>query len=181
MGKRITLISSLSQLELKRIDKLLIDIGVNTCKFSYGINDDVREILDTLPYHVTIFGTDKGNQEEFIKLIETIKMGKMIVKVSSLEVMPGNDNSYVLYLGIENNEKLKELQRTIRTKFPSKYYNPDNFKFHITLDIDKNYQKIKKLQSEILKRFKPFDIEVGELALYDYPGSEIRKFSLLEK
>ena len=181
MGKRITLISNLKQLELEKIDNLLIDSDVNMCKFSYGINDDMRELLDTLPYHFTIFGTDKDNQEEFIKLIETIKMGKFIVKVSSVEIMPGNDDSYVLYLGIENNEKLKELQRTIRTKFPSKYYNPDNFKFHITIDIDKDYQKIKKLQSEILKMFEPFDIEIDELALYDYPGSEIRKFNLLEK
>lgn len=178
MGKRIILISSLSQLELNKIHNLLTNIGVNTCKFSYGINDNMRELLDTLPYHLTIFGTDKENQEEFIKRVETIKMGKIIIRVNSVEIMPGNDNSYVLYLGIENNEKLKELQKTIRLKFPSKYYNPDNFIFHITLDIDKDYQKIKKLQSSILEKFELFDIELDKLVLYDYPGNEIRKFSL---
>ncbi len=175
---RITLISKLSDESQRKIDSLVRRVNVQTCKFSYGIDDERRKDLDNLPYHITIFGTNKEKQNEFIKLIETIKMKEIVVKINGVEIMPGNDLSYVLYLNVEDNEKLKEIQRIIRKQFPSKYYDPDIFKFHITLDIDKDYEKIKSLHDKIMEVFEPFNIEFNELSLYDYPGDIIREFKL---
>lgn len=81
-----------------------------------------------------------------------------------------------LTLKIEENEFLKELQRIFYNKFPKEHYNPDNFTFHITLHIDKNYNKIYDMQNKIKKIFEPFYIEFNQLGLFDYPGEKIWTF-----
>jgi len=60
-------------------------------------------------------------------------------------------NSYCLYLSIEESYKIRDLQRIFHTEFPKEKYNPDDFIFHITLHIDKDYDKILRMQN-ILKQ-----------------------------
>lgn len=175
---RITLISGLSPKELIKIDKLMTNINFKTCKVPYGVDDEHRYSIDNLPYHFTIFATDKKNQNEFIDLIKKVSIGKIKLKVNKVEIMNGKYDSYVLYLGIEENQKLKELQNFFYCKFPKEHYNPQNFTFHMTLHIDKDYKVIKNLQSKILENFSPFILEFNDLSLFDYPGEEIQKFSL---
>lgn len=178
MSRRITLISNLEQSELKKIDKLMTDIKFKTCKVPYGIDDEHRYDIDNLPYHFTIFATNKENQEEFIDLIKTVNIDKIKLKINKVEIMNGKYDSYVLYLGIEDNQDLKELQKIFHYKFSKEHYNPENFTFHMTLHIDKDYEFIKTLQSKILEKFKPFYLKFDEIVLYDYPGEEIQKFKL---
>lgn len=178
MSKRITLISNLRKSELKKINGLMSDINFKTCKVPYGIDDEHRYNIDNLPYHFTIFATDKGNQDKFIDLIKTVNIGRIKLKINTVEIMKGKHDSYVLYLGIEENENLKDLQKIFYSKFPKEHYNPESFIFHMTLHIDKDYNTIKILKNKILERFEPFYLEFDEMALYDYPGEEIQKFSL---
>lgn len=175
---RITLISSLKQDELKKIEKLMTEIKFKTCKVPYGVDDEHRYDIDNLPYHFTIFATDKINQEELINLAKTINICKIKLKVNKVFLKNSKYDSYILYLGIENNQKLKELQSLFYSKFPKEPYNPQNFKFHITLHIDKDYCLINNLQEKVLEVFEPFYLEVDKLILFDYPGEEITKFSL---
>lgn len=175
---RIVLISKFNKSDEDKIAKLVSMTNIKTCKLSYGIHDENRKEYDTLPYHITIFGTNKENENKFIELINTIKIGKININVIDIDIMLGNDNSKVLYLELEENEKLKELQGIIRKYFPSKYYNPEIYKFHITIDIDKDEEKINMLYEKILDEFKPFSITLDELALYDYPGNMIKTFKL---
>lgn len=81
---RITLISSLKQDELKKIEKLMTEIKFKTCKVPYGVDDEHRYDIDNLPYHFTIFATDKINQEELINLAKTINIGKIKLKVNNV-------------------------------------------------------------------------------------------------
>lgn len=175
---RITLISSLKQTEKAKINKLMTNINFKTCKVPYGIDDKNRYNIDNLPYHFTIFATDKKNQDKFISLINKISIGKIELKINKVEIMNGKYSSYVLYLGIEENKKLKELQNFFYCQFPKERYNPENFTFHMTLHIDKDYKVIKNLQRKILENFRPFILEFDEVILFNYPGEKIQKFSL---
>lgn len=178
MSKRITLISLITKDSLNKVDNLMKDIEISTCKVPFGIDDENRYKLDNLPYHLTIFATDKDNQEELINLIKTINIEKISLKVNDVKIMNGRNNSYVLYLGIEENKSLKELQRIFYNKFSKEHYNPDNFTFHITLHIDKNYNEICDMQNKIKKIFEPFYIEFNQIGLFDYPGEKICLFKL---
>ena len=57
------------------------DINLKICKVPYGIDDEHRQDIDTLPYHFTIFATNKENQDEFIDLIKTVNIDKIKVKM----------------------------------------------------------------------------------------------------
>lgn len=170
---RITLITSFKKQELQKIDRYLKDINFKICKVPYGIDDNNRFEIDNLPYHLTIFATDKENQDELINIIRSIDIKRIILKVNKVEVMNGRNNSFVLYFGIEDNSELKELQNVFYKKFPKEHYNPDNFIFHITIHIDKDYNRIQDLRTKILQTFESFTLEFNHLDLYDYPGEII--------
>ncbi len=178
MNKRITLISLINQYEIDKINKLMNESKEKTCKMPFGINDKKRYELDTLPYHFTIFATDKQNQNQIIEIAKKINIDKIEVKIDDIKIMKAKYDSYCLYLQVENSEKLKNLQRIFYNVFPKEKYNPDNFTFHMTLHIDNNYEKILKLQNKLKENFTPFYISFDTLALYDYPGDMIEKFYL---
>lgn len=91
--------------------------------------------------------------------------------------MNGKENSYVLYFNIEDNEKLKLLQQRIYQVLSSEKYNPNNFNFHITIHIDKDYNKIISMKEKILENFIPFELEVNTFGLYEiYPAKLIKIF-----
>lgn len=92
--------------------------------------------------------------------------------------MNGRDNSYCLYLSIEENNNIKELQRIFYKEFRKEEYNPDKFNFHMTLHIDKDYYKILNLQKVLKENFEPFYLKFNTLALYDYPGEMIKLIQL---
>ncbi len=176
MGKRITLISYMPEKELKKIDKLVSHSNVKLCKMPYGIDDEKRYEIDHLPYHITIFATKKENESQMIAIAEQLVLEKITVRVSDIEIMTGKHNSYVLCFALDDNKQLKALQGKFAKKIPTKKYKPENFKFHLTIHIDKDYKKIIDLKNKIQKNFKPFDLEFSKLALYNYPGNLIQVF-----
>lgn len=46
--------------------------------------------------------------------------------------------------------------------------------------IDKDYNKVLKLQELLKKSFEPFFLEFNQLALFDYPGELIETFKISE-
>ena len=177
MSKRITMISFMDKTQLDKVEKLMNNIPIKTCKVPYGIDDENRYDIDNLPYHFTIFATNKENQDKMIKISQKIQIDKINVKVDNVKIMKGRYDSFVLYLSIEDNQEIKELQRIFFNEFPQEKYNPEQFTFHLTLHIDKNYDKILELQTIIKDNFKPFYLEFNRLALYDYPGDMIKEIS----
>ena len=74
------------------------------------------------------------------------------------------------------------MQRIFYKEFPKeKYYNPDDFTFHMTLHIDNDYNKIVKMQNILKQNFEPFFLDFNILALFDYPGDMIKKINLNKK
>lgn len=171
------MISFMNKTELDKVEKLMNNIQIKTCKVPYGIDDENRYNIDNLPYHFTIFATNKENQNEIIKIAQKIDIDKIKVKVNNVKIMNGRNESFVLYLAIEDNEEIKELQRIFFNEFPKEKYNPEEFTFHLTLHIDKDYDKVLELQNTINDNFKPFYLEFDRLALYDYPGDMIKEIS----
>ncbi len=70
MNKRITLISFIDKAEENKIKSLMRKIKVNTCKVPYGIDDENRYKIDNLPYHFTIFATNKENHLDFQQVLK---------------------------------------------------------------------------------------------------------------
>ncbi len=180
-NNRITLISFIDERETSKIENIMSTVNEKNCKVPYGINDKKRYEIDNLPYHFTIFATNKENQSELLEIVESIEFDKIQLKIDDVKIMKAKNESYCLYLSIEENSQIKELQRIFYNKFPQEKYNPDNFVFHMTLHIDKDFNKILKLQKVLKENFEPFMIEFDTLALFDYPGEMIRKIELKEK
>lgn len=178
MSKRITLISFIGMNEINKVDKLMSNINENTCKVPYGINDEKRYEIDNLPYHFTIFATNKENQDKLLEISESININKIQLKVNDIKIMNAKYDSYCLYLSIEENQQIKELQRIFYKEFLKEKYNPDNFVFHMTLHIDKDYNKVLNLQRILKENFEPFFLEFNKLALFDYPGELIKKINI---
>lgn len=168
----------MEQNEINKIENLMNVVKENTCKVPYGINDTKRYEIDNLPYHFTIFATKKENQDKILEIAEKINFDKIQLKVNDIKIMDARDNSYCLYLSIEENQQIKELQRIFYNEFPKEPYNPDNFIFHITLHIDKDYSKILELKNILKQNFKPFFLSFNMMALFNYPGDMIKIINL---
>lgn len=181
MSNRITLISFIEKSEIRKVEQLMENINENTCKVPYGINDEKRYEIDNLPYHFTIFATNKENQDKLLEIAENINIDKIRLKVNDIKIMNALYDSYCLYLSIEENQQIKELQRIFYKEFPKEKYNPDNFVFHMTLHIDKDYDKILKLQRILKENFESFFLEFNKLVLFDYPGEMIKKININEE
>lgn len=79
MSKRITLISFIDNNGINKVEQLMKDINENTCKVPYGINDEKRYEIDNLPYHFTIFATNKENLPK--KIIKIIQNSNLIIAI----------------------------------------------------------------------------------------------------
>lgn len=181
MIHRITLISFIEKNEINKVEQLMSKINENTCKVPYGVNDERRYEIDNLPYHFTVFATDKENENKMLEIAENINIDKIQLKVNDIKIMNAKYDSYCLYLSIEENDQIRELQRIFYKEFPKEKYNPNYFTFHMTLHIDKDYNKILKMQNILRQNFKPFSLEFDMLALFDYPGEMIKKINIDKK
>lgn len=177
MNERITFVSIFDNNNLAKIEFYIKQINQKLCKVPFGKNVDNREKADTLPYHFTLSVWDISDEENVIKELAKIKFPKLRILINDVEIMNGKENSYVLYFNVEKNDELKKLQEVIYQVLPSKKYNPTNFNFHITVHIDKDYNKIISMKEKILENFIPFELEVDTFGLYEiYPAKLIKKF-----
>lgn len=177
MNERITFISVFNDISLEKIEHYIKKINDKLCKVPFGRNVDNREEADTLPYHFTLSAWDIFCKEKVIDELSKIEYPKLKILINDIGIMNGKENSYVLYFDIEKSEELKLLQSKIYQMLPSKKYNPENFNFHITIHIDKDYTKIITMKKKLLENFTPFELEVDTFCLYEiYPAKLVKQF-----
>lgn len=177
MNERITFISVFNDISLEKIEHYTKKIKDKMCKVPFRKNVDNREEADTLPYHFTLSAWDISCEEKVIDELSKIEYPKLKILINDIEIMNGKENSYVLYFDIEKSEELKLLQSKIYQMLPSEKYNPENFNFHITIHIDKDYTKIIQMKKKILENFIPFELEVDTFGLYEiYPAKLVKQF-----
>ena len=178
MNERITLISQFDENSYNQIEEIInkLDQNKNICKVPFGKNVD-RYKVDTLPYHFTMCAWNIKDKESIISKLNQLYFAKLKVKITGLNIMTEKENSYCLYFELENNEELKKLQRKVYNLCPSIKYNPDNFTFHITIHIDKDYEKIICMKNILEKDFKDVELFVGNFGLYEiYPAKLVKLF-----
>ena len=177
MNERVTFISLLDDNVLSKIEYHTKQINYNLCKVPFGKDIDNREEVDTLPYHFTLSAWSISDEVNIIKELSKIVFPKLKLLINDVEIMNGKENSFVLYFSIEDNEELKLLQQKIYEFLPSEKYNPNNFNFHITIHIDKDYNKIISMKEKILENFTSFEFEVDTFGLYEiYPAKLVKRF-----
>ena len=172
MNERITLISIFDNESIIRIKDILKVINKsNLCKVPFGKNVVNREEVDTLPFHFTLCAWDISQEKEILNSLKNISFKKFQIKVKDIKIMNGKEDSYVLYFEVESNEYLKKLQKEIYEIKPVSKYNPETFKFHITIHIDKDYDKIISMQEKLRENFEEFILNVEDIGLYEiYPA-----------
>lgn len=177
MNERITFISMFDNNNLAKIENYTKIIDDKLCKVPFGKTIDNREEADTLPYHFTLSAWDILYEEKAINELSKIEYPKLKILINNIGIMNGKENSYVLYFDIEKSEELKLLHSKIYQILPSEKYNPDNFNFHITIHIDKDYTKINLMKEKLLEKFTPFILEVDTFGLYEiYPAKLVKQF-----
>ena len=178
MNYRITLISLLSIEDLNKIDNVIKNVTEPLCKVPYIKNIDNRISIDTLPYHFTLSAWNIEEKDFILKRLSNIKFNSFKITVSSIEVMNGRENSYVLYFKIRENRELKKLQERVYNILPVEKYNPNSFEFHITIHVDKDYDKIIKIKKELEQSFIPIELTVSSIGLFEiYPANLVGKHS----
>lgn len=162
MNSRVTLITLFSEESLKKIDKLVSSVDEKMCKVSFGRNVNRCEV-DTLPFHLTLSAWDINKKDEVVFKLNSINFNSFKLVVDGLGIMNGKEGSHVLYLAIY-------------LCLPNERYNPNKFKFHITIHIDQDYEKILEIKNKIEEDFVPFELEVNSIGLFNiYPASLVKE------
>lgn len=107
-------------------------------------------------------------------------MEKIKLEIEEAKIMEARNNSFCLYFPIKENINIKKLQEIFYNKLPNENYNPKNFTFHLTLHIDKDYEKVLQMKKIINKNFRPFLLEFNKLVLFNYPGDRIKEFNFIK-
>lgn len=175
MNERIALVTLFNQGGIEKINSFFQTIEEPLCKIPFGKNVNDRIKVDTLPYHLTISAWDIEKKDEILKELAPINFPKFSIHVDSIQIMNGKENSYVLYFNIEPNNELKLLHETIYSVLPSERHNPAHVHFHITITIEKDYEKIIRIKKELEKNFTPFNLDINRLGLFSiYPANLIK-------
>ena len=192
MKEKITLITYFNENEQNKIKVIMSKIKEKTCKVPYFLDDDVKRYsVDIMPYHFTIFGTDKENQEKVLNVLKKNKINKIKVKIDKLKLIQSvKSGAFILYFGIEKNQDLIELQRLFFKEIPQergyvggsfyigdseKEYDSSNYVFHMTLHVTRNENEAKEIYKIINENFTPFYMEFNRVALYDDRGGDLIK------
>lgn len=182
MNERITIISLFNVKDLKKINNVLSSINISLCKVPFGKNIINRKDVDTLPWHFTLSAGDITKENLAKESLKNIKFNEFAISINKLEVLPGKENSYVLVFNFIPNKELTLLHKKIYEILPTNKYNPDNFIFHITIHISKDYEEIMNLKKEIERNFQPFKLVIDKIGLFRiYPASLVSEYSSIKK
>lgn len=174
MNKRITFVSILNDIDLQKIEHYTKQLQDQLCKVPFGRNIDRRE-ADLLPYHFTFSSWDSFYGKQVINGLSKIGYPKLKICINDIGIINGKENSYVLCFVIRKNEELKLLQSKLSLILPNEQWNCSYF--HITIHIDKDYDKINSMKEKLLENFTPFELEVDTFGLYEiYPAKLIEVF-----
>lgn len=181
MNERITIISLFNFKNLNKINNVLSYINIPLCKVPFGKDIFNRKDVDTLPWHFTLSAGDIEDEKMVKEALKNIKFNEFVISIDKLDILPGKENSYVLVFNVVPNKELTSLHKKIYEILPTNKYNPDNFKFHITIHISKDYKKIMNLKEEIERNFKPFKLVVDKIGLFRiYPASLVAEYSCIK-
>jgi 2'-5' RNA ligase len=159
---------------LDKINKLIEKINVPMCKVPYGATTDEREKNDNLPFHFTISAWDKRLEDNIINMLKDINFKPIHIFIDKVEIMNSKENSFVLYLLPREDNELRNILKLVYKDYPTEKYNPDTFLFHITVDVDKDFNKVESIRNILLKDFVPFEIIIDKLGLFEiYPAIKI--------
>lgn len=182
MNNRITLVSLFDSKNLNKVKQFTDIIKEPLCKVPFGKKVESRIESDTLPYHFTLCAWNIENEENVIKQFSTLSFRNFKILVDGISIMNGKENSYVLYFNIKDNNELSNLLEKVYKVLPSEKYNPKNFKFHITITIDQDYEKILRIKNTLEQTFMPFELEVNEFGLFEiYPAELVKVFKTSEE
>lgn len=179
MNERITLISHFEKDSIIKISEMINNLTehIDICKVPFGKNVDDRFKADTLPFHFTMCAWNIADEKDVISKLKNIPFHPLKIKIKGLNIMNGKENSYCLYFELEKNIELEKIQRVIYNLCPSEKYNPDKFTFHITIHIDKDYQKIINMKDQLEKNLKSVELTVENFGLYEiYPAKLVQIF-----
>lgn len=176
MNKRLTLVGLFDDNSTNLIESYTND-KMGLCKVPFGRNVD-RFKADTMPYHVTILSWPAECKDLIIETLNKMKLDNFKILINGIDIMNGKENSYVLYFSIESNEKLKKLQDELLEFIPCEKFNP---LFHITIDIDKDYNKIINLKKDIECKFKPFEVNITKLGIFEIWPPKLVNYFVLEE
>ena len=175
MNERITFICEFNNIQ--KIEYYIKAMNQDLCKIPYGIKVDNRIEADTLPYHFTLSAWNITEKEKVKTELSKIEFPKIKIYIDDIEIMNGKENSYVLYFNIKKNDELKTLQEKIYKILPNEKYNPEKFNFHITIHIDKDYNKLIEMKEQLKENLIPFELEVDKFNLYEiYPAKLVQQF-----
>jgi 2'-5' RNA ligase len=176
MNKRISLISLLGTEDLGKIQSMVGLLGEAACKVPFISGVENRLAVDTLPFHFTVYTWGRGLLPQVVEALRAIGFPEITVKVDGVGIMDGAQSSHVLYLSIGENPQLRQLQKILYDQSPNEKYRPDRFVFHITLHVDKDFDKIAKMKQRLEHDFRPFDIKVSDFGLFEiYPAKMIAR------
>ena len=173
MSKRITCISLFDRQSINKIESLVLKVNRELCKVPYLEED--RQNKDTLPYHITLQSWNGSQEEEALKILKQIEIGPIKLTVNSINIKNSHNNSYNLYLGIDQNEELLNIYEQFYKITKNFKYNPRTFVPHITLHCDTNYDNIISIKNTIEQNFKQFEVTFREMGLFEiYPAKRIK-------
>ena len=178
MKKRITCITLFDEESLNKIKKMLSKLeNYNLCKVPYlkePYTLENREEADTLPYHFTLSYWDENDREEAINYFKSINMKKIEILVEDVKIKEGNANSYNMYFSFTPSNDLKEIQTQLYNMTKNEKFNPITYTPHISINIDKDYNKIIEMKNIIMENFEPFTISFDKIGLFEiYPATKV--------
>lgn len=178
MNERITLVAVFNEVDNDKIYNITNVTDELLCKVPFGKNVTDRITVDTLPYHFTISAWDIENKEFIIEKLDKITFSDFDLDIDTIEIREAKEDSYLLCFNIIVNDELRKLQAMIYNVFPTEKYNPDKFKFHITITVDKDYEKIAGIKKQLDKVFNPFKINVSCIKLFEiYPANLVKEIN----
>lgn len=169
----LTLITLFDSPSRNRISKALSAVDEPLCKVPFARVAD-RIAADTLPMHFTVSAWKSSERERVLKALSRLELYPIELQVSGIGVMRGKEHSQVLYFEITPSEALTALQREVCELLPNPRYAPDDFKFHMTICIDQDNRKIRRIRDLLETQFEPFSLTVSALGLYEiYPAKQV--------
>ena len=141
------------------------------CRVPYGrVEDNRRYQVDTLPYHITV-SSSKGPLDRLMLALEGFQFSPFDISIVGLNVMPGKNNSQVLYFEVAPSMEMDSLRSEMCSLIGNEKHIPGKNIPHITLCISKDYGKIDRIKNLILSGFAPFTLRVMSVGLYEvWPG-----------
>lgn len=159
----------------KKLNSILSVIAnERICRVPYGrVEDSRRYEVDTLPYHITV-SSSKGPLGCLMSALEGFRFSPFDISIVGLNVMPGKNNSHVLYFEVAPSSEMDTLQMEMYRLIGNKKYFPGMNVSHMTLCISKDYGKIDRIKGFVMSGFVPITLRVISVGLYEiWPGQLI--------